>query len=130
VFVSLGKAVSVYGAKMKNARWSVSAIATDGAIVISCWQMFFSRGMIYTDSLSRWHGNKLGNDELRTNIERAFRHELPVRLVIAHPENEADIDGVWDASKVPKKFSVRPDLEGRVVEFDGDKFVIQFSKSL
>jgi hypothetical protein len=130
VFVSLTKAFSIYGAKPKNTRWSVSAIAADGAVVISCWQMFFSRGMIYADSLSRWHGNKPGSDELRTIVELAFHDNLPVKLVIAHPENDKDIAGVWDASKVTKRFSVRPDLEGRVVEFDGDKFVIEYSKKL
>jgi|LauGreDrversion4_2_1035121.scaffolds.fasta_scaffold01228_5 hypothetical protein len=124
---SLTAAFRSYGAKPKNARWSVSAKASDGSVVISCWQQFFSRGMVYTDRLSRWQGNKFGNDELRRHIEDAVESSLPIRLVIAHLEDNHSLDGVWDASAINKTFSTRPDLTGRVKSFDGDNFTIEFS---
>jgi len=106
----------------------VSAKASDGSIVISCWQQFFSRGMVYTDRLSRWQGNKFGNDELRRHLQDADESHLPIRLVIAHLEDNRALDGIWDASKVNKIFSTRPDLTGRISNFDGDTFTIKFSK--
>ena len=127
--LNVSEAFKSYGATLKNPRWSMSAKANDGSIVISCWEKLLSRGMSYSDRLSRWEGNKPGNAELRQLIQEAKDLNLPVRLVVAHLEDNAALDGVWDASVIKKKFSTRPDLTGRLTEFDGDIFTIVFSKS-
>ena len=127
--LSLTDAFKSYGAALKNPRWSMSAKAEDGSIVISCWERLFSKGLVYSDRLSRWEGNKAGNDELRQWIQEAQRFDLPIRLVVAHLDDNSALDGVWDASVIKKKFSTRPDLTGRLTEFDGDNFTIVFSKS-
>ncbi len=119
--LGLVEAFKVYGAKLHNPRWAVSSIATDGAVVISCWENFFQKGMRYVDTLSRWaDNNPAGRDLLKSHIEQAVRDDLPVRLVIAH----------WATSgpRTADYFHVRPDLVGRITEFDGDKFIIEFKK--
>lgn len=126
------EAFAKYGARLKNTNWSVSAIAQDGALVVSCWQHFFrSAGhnvLRYEDRLSRWSGNSLGSALLGEHLAAALEHGLPVRLVVAStPETDA-VDQGHDASKVPKSFHIRDDLEGRVVVFDGDRFVMDFRK--
>lgn len=127
--LKLSEAFKSYGATRKNPRWSMSAKADDGSVVISCWEKLFSKGMVYSDRLSRWEGNKLGNAELRQLIAEAKDLDLPVRLIVAHLEDNAALDGVWDASEIKKNFSTRPDVVGRVTAFDGDTFTIVFSKS-
>jgi len=127
--LSLTDAFKYYGAALKNPRWSMSAKAEDGSIIISCWEKLFSKGLVYSDRLSRWEGNKAGNVELRQLIQEAQSLDLAIRLVVAHLDDNSALDGVWDASVVKKKFSIRPDVIGRLTEFDGDKFTIVFSKS-
>lgn len=125
--LNLSDAFKFYGAIQKNPRWSMSAKAEDGSIVISCWEKFFSKGMVYSDRLSRWEGNRLGNAELRTLLQEAKDRDLPVRLIVAHLKDNAALDGVWDASEIKKRFSTRPDVVGRVTAFDGDTFTIIFT---
>jgi hypothetical protein len=123
-----------YKAKLKNANWAVSAIADDGSVVISCWSHYFrstkSGVLPYVDSLSRWNGsNVAGNNLLRTHLEQAVAQNLDVRLVIATTNDEAAVDRGDDASKLSNTFGVRTDLVGKVTQFDGDNFVIQFRKT-
>jgi hypothetical protein len=125
--LGINQAFGLYGAKLKNKRWSVAAKAKDGSIVISCWQHLFKPGLVYADRLSRWQGNVLGNGELRALLEEGYRDQTPVRLVMAVPKDKADLIGVWDASKVAKEFFVRRDRVGRITEFDGDGFKIEFT---
>jgi hypothetical protein len=62
----------------------------------------------------------LHSSNTKTHLEQAQRDELNVRLVIAH----------WSAgaNSTAEYFHVRPDVVGRVTEFDGDRFVIEFRK--
>lgn len=124
------KCFARYKAKLANKMWAVSALAEDGALVVSCWDSYFSRPdgetMRYTDRLSRWEGNALGNDLLRTHIVKAVDGELPVRLVIATTDHVAHIDTGSDASQVAKSFHAKTDVVGKVASFDGDEFVIDF----
>ena len=126
------EAFSKFSAKLDNPMWAVSAIAKDGALVVSCWAHYFKKGdkgsLLYVDSLSRWNGNDLGNNLLRTHISRAFSNSLPVRVVVATAKDTNAIDHGNDASKVKKTFHVREDLVGKVIAFDGDDFIIEFKK--
>ena len=124
-----------YGAKLKNANWAVSAIASDGSVVISCRSHYFKPkradgALPYVDSLSRWNGsNVTGNNLLRTQIEQALEEKLDVRLVIATTNDASAVDRGEDASKLSNTFGVREDLVGKVTKFDGDNFVIEFRKA-
>ena len=113
-----------YGARLNNSRWAVFALAEDGALVISCWETYFrtsNKILVYEDALSRWgDGNIAGRDLLRDHVERAQREDIAVRLVVAHSPQ--------DDRRTAKYFHIRPDLVGRVKEFDGDRFVIAFTK--
>lgn len=126
------EAFARHGAKLANPQWAVSAIAEDGALVVSCWHHVFKpagRGVLaYEDRLSRWSGNELGNALLRRHLEQAVADSLPVRVIVATAEDPDLVDRGSDASKTRKTFHI-PELgEGRVAEFDGDRFVIEFRK--
>jgi len=121
-----------YHAKLINPQWAVSAIAQDGSLVLSCWSLYFSRPngntLRYTDKLSRWSGNELGNNLLRSHLEAARTDDLTIRLVIATPLDRRVVDEGKDASKAGNKFHTKPDVEGRLAAFDGDEFVIDFCR--
>ena len=125
-------AFSKFGAKLDNPMWAVSAIAQDGALVISCWEHYFKKGgkgiLQYVDSLGRWNGNDLGNNLLKIHISKAFSDSLPVKVVVATAKDTNAIDYGNDASNVKKTFHVREDLVGKVIAFDGDNFIIEFKK--
>ncbi len=122
-----------YGAKLANAQWAVSAIAGDGSLVLSCWSVYFSRPSVdtlrYTDQLSRWSGNEPGNNLLRSHLEAARDGDLPVRLVVATPIDRTIADQGKDASKAGKTFHAKSNVEGRLISFDGDEFVIDFRRT-
>jgi hypothetical protein len=103
-------------------RSSLSALAQDGALVISCWNFgVTSHGdaMQYRDSFSQWEeGNAPAGALLREHLNAAVRDNLAVRLIVAHPATKG--------TRVAKYFHVRPDVVGRVVSFDGDEFVLEF----
>jgi hypothetical protein len=128
--LSFSEAFSRYGAKLRNMQWAVSAIAED-QLVVSCWQQYFGSAedgvLPYEDRLSRWSGP--GNNLLREHLEQANREELPVRLVIARADQPEAVDQGANAGTVKKTFSVREDLIGRVTEFDGDDFRIEFRRA-
>lgn len=122
-----------YGAKLPNPQWAVSAIAEDGALVLSCWSIYFSRPdgktLRYTDRLTRWDGNEAGNRALQSHLESAVADSRSGRLVVATPADRSIVDAGRDASITKKTFHVRPDIVGSVVHFDGDEFVIDFVRN-
>ncbi len=81
----------------------------------------------YTDDLSRWSGP--GNNEFRERLAQAFNSGQVIRAVIAKSENPIAVDAGADASKIKKTFSVKADWIGKVVEFNGQKFGIEFRRS-
>ena len=125
------EAFAKYGATLANPQWAVSAIANDGSLVMSCWEHYIKKHgdcLRYEDTLSRWSGNAAGNNLLRTHLTQAFNEKLPVRLLIASTTETDAVDYGHDASKVKKKFHIRPEIIGEIVSFDGDSFVIDFRK--
>jgi len=127
--LSLTSAFARYGAKLANPQWAVSAINSDGELVVSCWKHYLKGGngkLIYKDSLSRWAGNAAGNNLLREHLTKAISDNLPVWLVIARTDATDIVDSGQDASQAAKTFGVREDLVGKVVTFDGDHFEIEF----
>ena len=127
--LTLTEAFAHYGAKLRNVQWAVSDIA-DGHLVVSLWAHKFRKavdGIVpYEDQLSRWNG--AGNKLFRQHLEQAFRDQLPVRVVIVRAQDPEAVDRGIDASALKKSFSVRPELTGQIVEYDGDQFVIEFRR--
>lgn len=128
------EAFAKFGARPVNLMWAVSAIADDGALVMSCWSHHCKPGgkgvLLYTDCLSRWGGNELGCNLLKTHLEQAVAGNLPVRMVVATTTETEAVDQGHDASKVKKTFHVREDVIGRVVSFDGDNYILEFRRAV
>jgi len=98
---------------------------------MSCWRHYIKvidNVWRYEDTLSRWNGNELGNNLCRQHIEDAFSNSRPIRLVLAVTDETVHVDSGDDASKVKKEFFTQRDRVGRVVHYDGDKFIIEFKK--
>ena len=130
--LTLTAAFAQFGAELTNPRWQCSAIAKDGSLVVSCWSDALKPGAgghkRYEYSKSLWgEGNRPGRNRLWRHLRTAFDHSLPIRLVIATLDRREDFhQAVTDASPLPKTFSTEPNLVGRVVEFDDERFAIEF----
>jgi len=113
-----------YGATPSNRVSGLSAIASDGAIVLKCSQQHFahpSRGVLrYEDRLSREPQDSKGLALLGQHLALARDGTLPVRMVVAF---SSDLKRSASCS-----YHVRPDLVGRVVQFDGDHFTVDFTR--
>ena len=127
------EAFAKYGATLSNIQWAFSAIAPDGALVISCWQHKFSipqKGVLrYSDCLSRWKQlNTPGRNLFVKHLRQAYTDKLPVRLIIASAKDPEKVDTGEDASGIRKTFEVREGFVGQVISFDEDAYVIDFKK--
>lgn len=122
------EAFARYGARLTNRGWSLSAFTPTGDLVVSVWHTQLdidlkSRTMTYEDVLSNWLGNAVGKAELSRHLNQVQRDGGRVRLIIAHPKNEAAkalIGKVPNEAIIPKTFEVRPKMIGTLEEFDGD----------
>src|SRR6185312_11143277 len=92
-----------FGAKPESRLSSLSAMAADGAMVLNCLPAHFghpARGILrYETSLSA-----AGADS----------------MIVTFPDGEKTGKG--------GSYHVRPDLTGKIVVFDGDRFVIDFTR--
>ena len=126
--MGINDAFRKYGAKLKNAYWSVSAENDSGELVVSLWTHFFLKPegnkIKYVDKVSRWSG--AGNNEFRERIDKAFKTDQAVRAVIARTDNEEGVKNGEDASKFKNTFSIKKDWVGKVILWDGDDFEIEF----
>lgn len=104
-------------------------MAEDGSLVLSCWYRRFSRAepevLRYEDDLAG--DNTPSAAVMRQHLAAALAQELDVRLIVAVEAREPD----------PAKPNVRPsrptfharrDLLGRIVRFDGQRFVVDFRR--
>jgi hypothetical protein len=118
--LNLIDAFSRFGATPTNRVRGLSAIATNGAVVLNCSQQHFahpSRGVLrYEDRLSREPQDSKDIALLSQHLTLARDGALPVRMVVA----------VSDPKR--RGYHVRPDLIGKVVKFDGDHFMIDFTR--
>jgi len=114
-----------FGAKPSNRLRGLSAIAADGAVVLNCSEQHFghpSPGVLrYEDRLSRDPQDSRDAELLGQHLTLARDGALPIRMVVAFSSQLT-----WDASR---GYHVRPDLVGKVVKFDGDHFMIDFTRS-
>lgn len=122
--LSLIDAFGRFGATPSNRVRSLSAIATDGAVVLNCSQQQFAHpfpGVLrYEDRLSREAQDSKDAVLLGQHLTLARDGSLPVRMIVAFSS-----DLKRGASR---GYHVRPDLIGRVVKFDGEHFMIDFTR--
>jgi len=120
---SLVDAFARFGAKPKNPVRGRSAIAGDGALVLSCSIPHFRRpgpGVLrYEDVLSRLSLDRTGTALLGEHLTLARDAQLPVRMVVVAEAREG---------KARRNIYARPDLVGRLTEFDGDHFIVDFTR--
>jgi hypothetical protein len=120
---SLTTAYTSFGAKASSKLRALSAIAGDGSLVLSCTPPYFVRpakGVLrYEDKLTRSANDARGRKALGEHLVMARDGELPVRMVVISPAI---------AGKSAKSVHVRADLIGKVMQFDGDHFVVDFTR--
>ena len=113
-----------FGAKPGHRLRCLSAIAADGAVVLTCAQGYFghpARGVLrYEDRLSRESQDSRHVQLLGQHLTLARTGDLPVRMVVAVVANPN--------CSVVSGYHVRPDLIGKVTMFDGDHFMIDFTR--
>ena len=118
----LADAYARYRATIPRGQPVLSAVATDGAVVLSCNASKFDHphkdvlryeADISNDTSAERHKVLLG-----THLKLAHEGELPIRLVIVTPAR----------GPLPRMIGVRPDLTGTVTTFDGDKFIVDFAR--
>ncbi len=123
--LNLVDAYAKFGAKPENRLHALSAIASDGAMVISCTPPYFvrpERGVLrYEDRLSRDPEETNGKALLGQHLTQARDGNLVVRMVVL--TNQTPPGG-----KPIRTIHVREDLVGKVTSFDGDHFIIDFTR--
>lgn len=127
--LGFAEAFAKYGARLKNVNWSVCAEANDGSLAVSVWQHHIKKVgdyLVCKDTMQRWSGP--GKNELRERLILAKVNNQDISLVIATTPKPELVDAGGDASKIPKTFSIRQDLVGKVTLLDGDLFAITITK--
>ena len=118
-------AFAQFGAKPKNRLRCRSAIADDGALVLSCATPQFRHAgagvLRYEDTLSRDSSDRLGTAVLREHLLLARDGRLPVRMIVIAVASE---------SKPRRSIYARPDVIGKLIEFDGDRFIVDFRRCI
>ena len=64
---------------------------------------------------------KQANCQVLVSLTLARDEDLPIRMIVASPEDAA-------SGKVGRSFHVRTDLVGKVTKFDGDHFIVDFTR--
>ena len=130
--LSFTDAFARYGAKPRNAQWSVCALSESGELVVSLWEELFDKRPVdgalrYRDSFARWSGP--GSNELRQAVSEALASGRRVRAVIAHAKKAGALKSGIAGSRIPKTFSAREGWLGEVESVNGDDFVIRFARA-
>jgi hypothetical protein len=63
------------------------------------------------------------NDQLGQHLKLAHEGDLPVRLVVMTSTEDVA------KNKVSRSFHIRPDLIGKLVSFDGESYVVDFTRA-
>jgi len=123
--LSLVDAFGKFGAKPTNRLRALSAMAEDGAMVLNCAQPQFghpAKGVLrYEDKLSREAADSKLIELLGQHLALARDGELPIRMIVTSVLAAG-------SGKSGRSFHVRPDLVGKVVKFDGDHFIVDFTR--
>ena len=121
--LTLSDAFARFGANPSNRLRGLSAMAADGAMVLNCSHAYFghpSPGVLrYEDRLSREAESKYMG-LLGQHLTLARDGALPIRMVTSVADERTGSGS--------RGFHVRPDLIGKVVKFDGDHFIVDFTR--
>ena len=124
--LNLADAFSKFGATVANKLRGLSAIAEDGAMVLRCSSPYFGRpgrGVLrYEDKLSRDAEDARGKALLSQHLTLARDGELPIRMVV--------VSAAPAKGKGTRTIHVREDLVGKVTLFDGDHFIVDFTRPI
>ena len=124
--LSLVEAFGRFGAKPVNRLRGQSAISADGALVLTCQHNKFghpAQGVLrYEGKVTKEAEDSAINQALGQHLTTAREGNLPVRLVVM----TSSVDG---KGKTVRTFHVRPDLEGKLVSFDGESYIIDFTRA-
>ena len=121
--LSLVEAFGKFGSKPSNRVRGLSAMAADGAMVLNCSTEYFGhpeQGVLrYEDRLSREAAGTKCTELLGQHLTLARDAALPVRMIVTSVVSEN-----------PRNLGchVRFDLIGKVVKFDGDHFIVDFTR--
>jgi hypothetical protein len=119
---SLIAAFAQFGATPKNRLRGRSAIAEDGALVLGCSALHFRHSgpgvLRYEDALSRDNSDR-SSAVLGEHLALARDGNLPIRMIVIADSGKG---------KPRYKFHTRPDVIGGLVEFDGDRFIVDFTR--
>ena len=131
--LSLTKAFARYNARLRNVRWAYSAIASDGSLVLSCWDQYLSEkpgGVLRYDvtDFSQWSSNPNGKKLLRQHLTQALEGGLRVRMVRAITADPRAVVAGVDGSKLKKTITAPEEFVGRVIDLTGKRFIIDFRK--
>src|SRR5258708_40318060 len=122
--LSLVDAFRTFGAKPSNRMRGLSAIATDGSMVLNCSQTCFghpARGVLrYEDRLSRQAVESKDNELLGQHLTLARDGDLPIRMIVT--PLPAEKSGGGRRGGVPR----RPPLAGRGVGFRRGHLLVDF----
>lgn len=122
--LSLIDAFGRFGAKPDSRLESLSAMAADGAMVLNCLPAHFghpTRGVLrYETTVSSTGAESKVVAALKEHLTRAHDGDLPVRMIITFAKHDK---AAWAGGR-----HIRPDLIGKIVEFDGDRFVVDFTR--
>jgi hypothetical protein len=123
--LTLRDAFARFDAKPSNRLRGLSALAGDGSLVLNCSLAYFgrpSRGVLrYEDTLSRQSPGNSDTELLGRHLTLAHAGALPVRMVVSSRTPDGN------DSRSPS-CHVRPDLVGKVASFDGDHFIVDFTR--
>lgn len=122
--LSLQEAFAVFGGKPASRLHSLSALTSDGtALILSCYAKRFThpkRGVLrYHDTLTSESAHAAEMQSLGEHLTRARDASLPVRMIVITEKPDA-------GDKMTREVHVRTDLVGKIIEFDGARFVIDF----
>ena len=124
--LSLVDAFGRFGAKPADRLRGLSAIASDGSLVLSCTHSRFGhpqQGVLrYESKVTTADTPAPRENLLGQHLTMAREGDLPVRMVVMTASNAAN------ATKVTRSFHIRQDLIGKLVSFDGDNYVVDFRR--
>jgi hypothetical protein len=118
----LATAFGRYGATTADNLRGLSAIAADGSLVLACPAAALSRpgpgALRYENRISESKSRQSEVALLRTNLEATMSAGGVVRLIVVTPSS----------GSTPRVIHTRTDLVGKLLEFDGDRHVVDFSR--
>jgi hypothetical protein len=127
VNLKLGEAFAKYGATPANRLHSLSAMASDGSLVLGCSAARFlhpSPGVLrYENTLSSDPDRAREAAALGEHLTLARGGNLPVRMIVIVDKPRPEGEGTG------REIHIRTDLVGKVMKFDGVHYIVEFVRS-